>query len=45
MGQSRPLFVYLRPFHTAIQLQIENVLMLCLGFEPGTQDLRLRPIH
>ena len=34
IGQSRPLFVYYRPFHIELKIQIE-ALILCLGFEPG----------
>ena len=36
MGQSRPLFVYFRPFRVTIPIQIEKEQMVCLGFKPGT---------
>ena len=42
MGQTRPLFVYFRPFRNTniVQLTImEKALMVCLGFEP--QDRRM----
>ena len=41
MGQSRPLFVYFRPFLIAISI-IQDV---CLGFEPGSQNGRRRRNH
>ena len=35
MGQSRPLFVYCRPFLITISIiKIEKAQMVCLGFEP-----------
>ena len=45
MCLSRPLLVHLHTFHITIQLQIEKVLMLGLGLEPGPQDGRRRQIH
>ena len=39
MCLSRTLFVCFRSLHNTNQLQVENVLLVCIGFEPGAAGL------
>ena len=44
MGQTRPLFVYVRPFPNTMTNLVQETMkwkkgvMVCLGFEPGTAE-------